>query len=88
MLLDPDGPEFQSRNRESYLFKSERKGFFPVNLFVFQSRNRESYLFKSAVNFAETSAPPSFQSRNRESYLFKGGLPEALLYVPESEAFL
>ena len=29
-----------------------------------------------------------FQSRNRESYLFKGGLPEALLYVPESEAFL
>ena len=37
---------FQSRNRESYLFKYE-KGRVASYLYVaFQSRNRESYLFK------------------------------------------
>ena len=42
--------EFQSRNRESYLFKlsSTRRW---VRASKFQSRNRESYLFK---DFAET----------------------------------
>ena len=36
---------FQSRNRESYLFKFPFSDVFPY-LSLFQSRNRESYLFK------------------------------------------
>ena len=43
---------FQSRNRESYLFKSttdtDRRG----GKALFQSRNRESYLFKHQGHYA------------------------------------
>ena len=65
--------KFQSRNRESYLFKF--KGTRPVQItdIKFQSRNRESYLFKfrDAETGATLHTSSLFQSRNRESYLFK-----------------
>ena len=37
---------FQSRNRESYLFKLDNNGALVLPTGLFQSRNRESYLFK------------------------------------------
>ena len=63
---------FQSRNRESYLFKSIL-GVHPVvaQTSMFQSRNRESYLFKKKVLRCYRNTRNMFQSRNRESYLFK-----------------
>ena len=68
---------FQSRNRESYLFKevrvprSRRKRRWR-GIWTFQSRNRESYLFKVNLVVKGIGIRKSrFQSRNRESYLFK-----------------
>ena len=40
---------FQSRNRESYLFKCFKKSLVGLPAREFQSRNRESYLFKGGV---------------------------------------
>ena len=62
--------KFQSRNRESYLFKESIADRLQADAEMFQSRNRESYLFK--CTFDELGQIESmFQSRNRESYLFK-----------------
>ena len=41
---------FQSRNRESFLFKSVLRVVWLDSSCGFQSRNRESFLFKDAVN--------------------------------------
>ncbi len=41
---------FQSRNRESYLFKFDPQLEVGVPSQKFQSRNRESYLFKSTFD--------------------------------------
>ena len=62
---------FQSRNRESYLFKLGAIIVMLKALRSFQSRNRESYLFKSRTQLAADTHIILFQSRNRESYLFK-----------------
>ena len=40
---------FQSRNRESYLFKENAVPEQNAAASLFQSRNRESYLFKSII---------------------------------------
>ena len=63
--------EFQSRNRESFIFKSGistnlRKGFSE-----FQSRNRESFIFKTQRVQRKPLDCQPFQSRNRESFIFK-----------------
>ena len=63
---------FQSRNRESYLFKFSTLVITRYRTNRFQSRNRESYLFKcSASSTGAGGCTCTFQSRNRESYLFK-----------------
>ena len=73
MCLSGERIEFQSRNRESCLFKSYREcdNWAPGKRF--QSRNRESCLFKwdPAGKRTDLSQPWKFQSRNRESCLFK-----------------
>ena len=65
---------FQSRNRESYLFKDRTGGHHLSQQGTFQSRNRESYLFKEEdLPLQKAVDEMKFQSRNRESYLFKQG---------------
>ena len=50
---------FQSRNRESYLFKVESFIVY-IKIGLFQSRNRESYLFKYQ---SKASLPSGFTQR-------------------------
>ena len=66
---------FQSRNRESYLFKESEPARKPTTEISFQSRNRESYLFKLTDSWYIMNEY-LFQSRNRESYLFKYRRPQ------------
>ena len=61
---------FQSRNRESYLFKDihiwwETAKCVSFNLVI------ESLIFSSATSATSATLRYGFQSRNRESYLFK-----------------
>ena len=62
---------FQSRNRESFLFKEDFVFTPDAPTGLFQSRNRESFLFKLNIRQTFRCAPTKFQSRNRESFLFK-----------------
>ena len=70
-LFRPNQFKFQSRNRESYLFKigsgmQKMRGFYGFNLVI------ENLIFSSIfATFTVHDVMYPFQSRNRESYLFK-----------------
>ena len=45
---------FQSRNRETFLFKGAAISPDDLSGFLFQSRNRETFFFKHGIEFAHT----------------------------------
>ncbi len=51
--LQGDHNEFQSRNRDTFLFKTACEKRLPKALSLFQSRNRDTFLFKSNSRSAE-----------------------------------
>ena len=59
-LIEGNHPHetFQSRNRESYLFKFDENAYPFADVAMFQSRNRESYLFKFGNVYRHRDAQP------------------------------
>ena len=63
---------FQSRNRDTFLFKSKSVAcILPSKYFLFQSRNRDTFLFKNRYARRYGGRSGMFQSRNRDTFLFK-----------------
>ena len=63
--------EFQSRNRDTFLFKLKMWLTGMLAIGRFQSRNRDTFLFKCATGHLAGCAIRAFQSRNRDTFLFK-----------------
>ena len=64
--------KFQSRNRESYLFKFRFLAMLRTSLRGF-NLVIENLIFSRISMAGMPGLASMFQSRNRESYLFKGG---------------
>ena len=62
---------FQSRNRDTFLFKVWRVVDSDDTSPEFQSRNRDTFLFKLHSDTGRVKNDTSFQSRNRDTFLFK-----------------
>ena len=76
--------KFQSRNRESYLFKMPISSRMSSTMFLFQSRNRESYLFKCR-SFARSLRPAqSCFNLAIENLIFSSLTCEMLVADPEA----
>ena len=71
---------FQSRNRESYLFKRSEGVEVDDTAFLFQSRNRESYLFKTEIELLAERADQCF-NLVIENLIFSSALRNAFVYA-------
>ena len=62
---------FQSRNRDTSLFRSLGFGAWEYTLYEFQSRNRDTSLFRRVGRGHDPRLAELFQSRNRDTSLFR-----------------
>ena len=69
---------FQSRNRDTFLFKPNIFAQLVACGLMFQSRNRDTFLFKETRRVGQETQSVWFQSRNRDTFLFK----EVKEYLP------
>ena len=63
--------QFQSRNRDAFLFKPSAFVIDAGTSSMFQSRNRDAFLFKAIIMHKPKRGFLWFQSRNRDAFLFK-----------------